>query len=102
MLDERDEVDVNPPQELSNFDAALMKPWGAQNPRNTAHRKPDFEPTVDLLDNIHIFPDPQPAGRRGSRLAPGSPRYFLRRPERCELVGWWPVRPGMIVAPSRS
>ena len=32
MLDERDEVDVNPTQELSTCDAALMKPWGARNP----------------------------------------------------------------------
>jgi hypothetical protein len=43
-----------------------------------------------------------PPGIRAMLLAyPPPPRYFLRRPERCELGGWWPVGPGMIVAPSR-
>ena len=47
-----------------------------------SNRPPDFELTVRLQKRDCL-------------------RYFLRWPKRCELDGCWPVRPGMIVAPSR-
>jgi hypothetical protein len=74
--------------------------WSTWSTRNCAPRRFCRPVGRGLVISTRNRPGWESGPRfRGWRWqAEAPPRYFLRRPNRCELGGCWPVRPGMIVA----